>query len=382
MKIGFIGLGKLGKPVSEAMVEAGHTVDGYDINGSGSTQSVKDCVAYKDIVFVAVPTPHDPRYDGRHVCSNLPPKDFDYTITRATLAEADLHMTPGQILVLISTVLPGTCTREFIPIIKNAKFVYNPYLIAMGTVKEDFLNPEMIMMGGDSSACKVLEEFYRGMCNTKRYIRGTLEEAESIKIFYNTFITMKITMANMIQDVAMKLGNMDVDVVTNALAHSTQRIMSSKYMKAGMGDGGSCHPRDNIALRWLSKELNLGYDLFGSLIYAREQQAKNMADYLAKLSKEHNLPIVIIGKGFKPDVPYEDGSPSILVSQFVDCTFDDFSEPAVFLLAHSRRTTFGKANEEYQFPKGSIIVDPWRERGNAIPYGKSYSKITTNSRNS
>lgn len=68
MKIGFIGLGKLGKPVSEAMVEAGHTVDGYDINGSGSTQSVKDCVAYKDIVFVAVPTPHDPRYDGRHVC--------------------------------------------------------------------------------------------------------------------------------------------------------------------------------------------------------------------------------------------------------------------------------------------------------------------------
>ena len=103
----------------------------------------------------------------------------------------------------------------------------------------------------------------------------------------------------MIQDVAMKLGNIDVDVVTEALAESTQRIISKRYMKAGMGDGGGCHPRDNIALKWLAKDLDLGYDLFGSLMHAREQQAKNMADNLTKLSKEHNLPIVIIGKSFK-----------------------------------------------------------------------------------
>lgn len=377
MKIGFIGLGKLGKPVSEAMVEAGHTVDGYDINGSGSTQSIKECVACKDIVFVAVPTPHDPRYDGRYVSSNLPPKDFDYTIARATLAEADLHMTPGQILVLISTVLPGTCTREFIPIIKNAKFVYNPYLIAMGTVKEDFLKPEMIMMGGVPCALVKLEAFYRSMCTCDRYIRGTLEECESIKIFYNTFITMKITLVNMIQDVAMGIGNMDVDVVTKALAESTNRIMSPKYMKAGMGDGGSCHPRDNIALRWLSKELDLGYDIFGSLIQAREEQARNMATYVQYIADINGLPIVIVGKGFKPDVLYEDGSPSILVSQFINCTFDDFSKPAVFLLTHSQQTTFDRENIEYSFPEGSVIIDPWRERvgSNVIHYGKRKSHL-------
>jgi UDPglucose 6-dehydrogenase len=175
----------------------------------------------------------------------------------------------------------------------------------------------------------------------------------------------------MVQDVAMKLGNMNVDVVTDALAQSTLRIMSPKYMKAGMGDGGSCHPRDNIALRWLARELDLGYDMFDTIIVAREKQAANMAKYLKKLSAEHNLPIVIIGRGFKPDVPYEDGSPSILVSQFCDCTFDDFSKPSVFLLAHSHKTTFGSPNTDYKFPEGSIIVDPWRERPGAIPYGNT-----------
>ncbi len=371
MKIGFIGLGKLGGPVVEAMEEAGHSVYGYDINGTGKS-SIEEAVRGRDIVFVAVPTPHDEQYDGRYVCSDLEPRDFDYTIAQDVLKEADQYMANNQLLVLISTVLPGTTRKHFAPIVTNATFVYNPYLIAMGTVKSDFLRPEMIMMGGDELALNKLEEFYKDMCDCERYIRGTWEECESVKIFYNTFITTKITLANMIQDVAMKIGNMNVDVVTDALALSTQRIMSPKYMKAGMGDGGSCHPRDNIALRWLAQEIDLGYDLFDAIIKAREVQAKNMADFLTARSKEANLPIVIVGKGFKPDLEYEDGSPSILVSQFCDAKFDVFDEPAVFLLAHSRQTTFGKTNEEYKFPEGSVIVDPWREREGAIHYGISY----------
>ena len=130
---------------------------------------------------------------------------------------------------------------------------------------------------------------------TERYIHGTYEEIESLKIFYNTFITTKITLCNMIQDVSHKLGNMNVDVVTKALAESTMRIMSPKYMKAGMGDGGSCHPRDNIALKYLAEKLELGYDLFGGLIKAREEQARNMAQYLHELSEYYKLPIVIVG---------------------------------------------------------------------------------------
>ena len=87
------------------------------------------------------------------------------------------------------------------------------------------------------------------MENDPRYVIGTWDECECIKVFYNTFISTKIGLVNMIQDVAEKQGNINVDVVTTALAKSDQRIMGPSYMKAGMGDGGACHPRDNIALR-------------------------------------------------------------------------------------------------------------------------------------
>ena len=366
MKIGFIGTGKLGSPASEFFEEKGFDVTRADIG-----DSIEDCVKDRDFVFVAVPTPHLPEYDGRYVCSHLEPFDFYYGIVKEVVEEANKHMNKNQCLVLISTVLPGTCTREIAPLITNTNFLYNPYLIAMGTVKEDMATPEMIMIGGDEFWSNKLMWFYKKVSKTYRYIRGTYEEIESVKIFYNTFITTKITLVNMIQDVAMKLGNMDVDVVTNALAESTMRIMSPKYMKAGMGDGGSCHPRDNIALRYLAKELDLGYDLFDTIIKAREEQARNMANFLKGVSAAHDLPIVILGKGFKPDVPYEDGSPSVLVSQFCDCTFDDLSKPAVFLCAHSKQTTFGTTNDDYDFPEGSVIVDPWREREGAIQYGNT-----------
>ena len=114
---------------------------------------------------------------------------------------------------------------------------------------------------------------------------GTWEEAEGIKIFYNTYISAKVGIVNMIQDFAMKIGNMNVDVVTNALANSTIRLQSPKYMTAGMGDAGACHPRDNIALRWLADEYDLGYDMFSTIMGAREIQAKNLGLFLVEQAK-------------------------------------------------------------------------------------------------
>ena len=243
--IGFIGIGKLGSPASDFFEEAGHVVKRADVG-----DSIEDCVKDCEFVFVAVPTPHDPLYDGKYICSDLEPKDFSYDIVKDVIIKANEVMNKKQCLVLISTVLPGTVRREIAPLVTRTNLLYNPYLIAMGTVKADMAKPEMIMIGGDPELATALQIMYMNMpVNCNRYIKGTYEEIESTKIFYNTFITMKITMCNMIQDVAMKLGNMNVDVVTQALAESTDRIMSPKYMKAGMGDGGSCHPRDNIALR-------------------------------------------------------------------------------------------------------------------------------------
>lgn len=389
MKVGFIGLGKLGLPCAEEIAKKGHDVSGYDIRLVEPTtlvkicKSIKEAVQDRDIVFIAVPTPHDPAYDGRAPTAHLEPKDFSYKIVKQCLVEANKHMDKRQLLVLISTVLPGTTRREFVQLVTNTRFVYNPYLIAMGSVGWDMINPEMVMIGTEDGSetgdARQLKEFYETvMENNPRYEIGTWDECECIKVFYNTFISAKIGLVNMIQDVAVKQGNINVDVVTNALAKSTMRIMGPQYMKAGMGDGGACHPRDNIALRYLAENLDLGYDLFDAIMNAREIQAKNLALELVKHAKEHRMSIFIHGKAYKPGVEYCDGSYSLLVGHYCEelgfpptyidpLTGDDIKYcHGVILLAHNKKVTYEyRGFEENQnlyciIEKGSIVVDPWR----------------------
>jgi UDPglucose 6-dehydrogenase len=200
----------------------------------------------------------------------------------------------------------------------------------------------------------------------------------------------------MIQDVAQKQGNINVDVVTKALADSTMRIMGPQYMTAGMGDGGGCHPRDNIALRYMAHELNLGYDIFDAIMNARELQAKNVALELVKYAEETNMPIFIHGKAYKPGVEYCDGSYSLLVGHYVEeqghrvtyidpLTGDDveLGMPSIILLAHSASTTYKYMQEEgdstdklyCKIPSNSIVVDPWRnfssDTSKVIHYGNT-----------
>ena len=390
MKVGFIGLGKLGLPCAETIATK-YSVTGYDIYAKSSntvkiSDNIRGAVTGKDIVFVAVQTPHDPVYDGSQPITHLPNKDFDYSIVKNVLQEIDTWASPDQLIVLISTVLPGTVRRELRDCITIPRFIYNPYLIAMGSVEWDMINPEMVIIGTEDGSetgdAKLLIDFYKPlMANNPRYVVGTWDEAESIKIFYNTFISTKIALVNMIQDVAIKNGNINVDVVTNALANSTTRIMSSKYMTAGMGDAGPCHPRDNIALRWLAENLNLGYDIFDTIMSARESQALNLARYLKRIQLEKNLPIYILGKSYKPDVDILDGSYSLLLGHYLESIQAKFyyvdpltgdrppftGLPVIAFLAHNRTVTYGYTGEQTEqelytdLEPGSVVVDPWRQ---------------------
>lgn len=359
MNIAFIGLGKLGLPCAEVIAQKGHSVTGYDIEIKDTRHitvftTIEAAVKDRDIVFIAVPTPHDPDYDGRAPTAHLQPKDFQYDIVKEVIAEANKHMTKDQLLVLISTVLPGTVRREFIPLVTNTRFVYNPYLIAMGTVAWDMVNPEMVMIGTEDGTetgdAKQLVDFYKSiMENDPRYVIGTWDECECIKVFYNTFISTKIGLVNMVQDVAQKQGNINVDVVTGALRDSTQRIMGPSYMKAGMGDGGACHPRDNIALRYMADKLNLGYDIFDSVMNAREIQAKNMAIEILKYGNK----IQFSSDSYKPDVEYVDGSYSLLVQHYV--------RKLGGWVVNETPSVVVRVHENDKLPEGDYIVfDPWR----------------------
>ena len=256
----------------------------------------------------------------------------------------------------------------------------------MGSVEWDMVNPEMVIIGTEDGSetgdAKLLTDFYKTiMENDPRYVIGTWDEAECIKVFYNTFISAKIGLVNMIQDVAVKQGNINVDVVTSALANSTMRIMGPKYMTAGLGDAGPCHPRDNIALRYLAEELDLGYDLFDAIMKAREKQAKNLARFIYEQAKVTNMQssVYIHGKAYKPNVAYTEGSYSLLVGSYLremgiePIYIDPLTEEreikfavGIFLLAHNQQVTYGYSGvtDEQpmycEFGAGSVIIDPWR----------------------
>ena len=396
-----IGVGKLGQDCAEVMAEY-YDVVGYDVVQRSPSfpmrSTIQETVGDRDIIFIAAPTAHDPIYGGETPTSHLPNKDFDYSIVIDILTEVNKHVNKNQLVVLISTVLPGTVRNILEPCITNSRFIYNPYLIAMGTIKWDMINPEMIIIGTEDGSltgdAEELIEFYRVfMKNDPRYEVGTWDEAESIKIFYNTFISTKIALVNMIQDVAQTNGNINSDVVTQALARSTQRIMGPQYMKAGMGDGGACHPRDNIALRYLADRLDLGYDLFDSIMKAREVQAENMAKFCLK----YGTNITIIGKSYKPGVPYTNGSSSLLVGYYIEqlggtVNYYDPNTGDLNLKPFWTEVYLIGYIEDYvmnlKFSENSTIIDPWRTiklsdnviSNNVIHYGntrivdKSYTK--------
>jgi len=392
INIGFVGLGKLGMDAAEVFAQH-YRVRGYD-TAPRTSNTVEICdlaqvVEHSDWIFVAVPTPHAEGYDGSTPSSHLPPRDFGHEAVTDALSKINRLAGSPKRVVLISTVLPGTTRQRFIGLLDQYhEFLYNPYLIAMGSVKWDMVNPEMIMIGTEDGkenalAAELVALYGPMMQNNPRIVVGTWDECEAIKIFYNTFISAKVGLVNMIQDFAMRIGNINVDVVTDALSASTMRIMGPKYMTAGMGDAGACHPRDNIALRWLAEEYDIGYDMFDTIMHAREIQAENLAKFLVIQAQRYNLPIVIHGKAYKPDVPYCIGSYSTLIAHYIqmaghtvtyvdpladDTTHvvTDFDQAAVLLLAHNRSITYSNVTGDhadhfyYGIRPGSVIVDPWR----------------------
>lgn len=269
MRIGFMGLGKLGLPCALAIEEKGHDVCGYDIDprvaeiiasrylpyreegaqyrlnrSNIRLTSVKEMVSSSEIIFVPIQTPHDERYEG---CTRIPDTrtDFNYSWLKAGIKElndAVVEQDKDKVVIIISTVLPGTIKTHILPIINgNDRFhlCYNPFFIAMGTAIWDFTHPEFVLFGTESQyAADVTREFYSTIHDSPFY-QTDIINAEMIKVCYNTFIGMKIAYANTIMEMCHKNGG-NVDEVMNGIKLATERVISPKYLSGGMGDGGGC----------------------------------------------------------------------------------------------------------------------------------------------
>lgn len=424
MDIGFIGLGKLGLPCSVAIAEKGHTVYGFEIDrelvsnykkGISNlyepdmdnrlqkalpnikfADSIDEVASNADICFIAVQTPHAPELDGasrhRHIR-----KDFDYSfVVKAAegIAHSINHCEGHKVVAIISTVLPGT-TRNLIypamqkiiakPLGQGWGLCYNPLFIAMGQTIADFANPEFTLIGEKTSsrAGDMLEQFYNTIHDSPK-LRMTWDNAETVKMCYNTFIGLKIIFANTLMQICHHIPGGDCDVVSEAFCQATDRLISRRFLRGGMGDGGACHPRDNLALGFLSDKLGLDYNLFDFVMTVREKQA----EWLADLMCQYKLPKVILGKTFKPDTNLTVGSCSVLLANILKekgekVTFYDPvvapslppEVPSVYLIG-----TMWKEFKDFDFAPGSVVIDPWRmidsvpEGVEIIPIGRGKIK--------
>jgi UDPglucose 6-dehydrogenase len=410
MKVGFVGTGKLGLPVALVYASKGHELLCYDpMYGPGTRPleklveeerdpsndgSLREWLQEKtlvfefadlarvvnesDLVFVAVQTPHNPTYEG---ATRIPEErvDFDYTYLRTAMMDISAVCTRPTPVIIISTVLPGTLRREIIPLLSDAvKVCYNPYFIAMGTVASDCLSPEFILFGKhDSSTSDIAERFYKTICDAPVFTTS-IENAEMIKVSYNTFITTKTVLGNTIMDLCSRLPGTNCDEVLRGLSLGTRRIVSPAYLRGGMGDGGGCHPRDNIALSWLSRSVGLHYDYYDHIMKLRESQCETIAVALERLSLAHpEKSVWLLGKSFKPNTAITTGSSAVLLGHILEerglpyafhdphtGNTDTPTAPCIACItcSHSKFLT-------YRLPPGSILVDPHRLYSACVPDG-------------
>lgn len=405
MNVGWCGLGALGLTCALALGKhGGHDIVGYDpsprpariltgetpppeeagieelLNGPRLTlaASPAEVVAATDgIVMVSVQTPHDPRYGGEQPMPGRP-VDFEYGyLVQAVrdIARAAEEQGKNITIVVISTVLPGTTRAHLAPLCgPRVRLVYGPYFIAMTSTVADFLRPEFVLLGSDDRAALDQVAALYATVHDRTVHAVSIESAELLKVAYNCFISTKIVFANMVMEICEKTGA-DCDQIADGLALASDRITSPAYMRGGMGDSGACHPRDNQAMSWLADRLGLSVDLMGFVSEAREAQSGWLADVVEHWHRMSGLPVVLLGKAYKPNVSLTQGSAGLLLAHqlrargidlehhdpFVDGVARDEDGNALGEGPHRAVyvvTTKHDCFREYGIPPGSVVIDP------------------------
>lgn len=266
-----------------------------------ATNSWEEAVMGSDVSFVIVPTPSDESggFMNEYViaaCEN---------IGAVLKKKKEFHL-----VVVISTTMPMSSEKYLIPALEEASgkkcgvdfgYCYGPTLVALGSVIRDFLNPDLIMIGeSDVRSGDLLEAFYRTVMGDRPPIhRVDPTEAELAKISLNTYITMKISYANMIGMIADAM-NIRVDAVTKIIGSDSR--VGSKYLRAGGSYGGPCFPRDNRALARAAELVGVETHLPQATDRTNRQQIEEaVRKVLKEMENDADSKVGILGVSYKPD---------------------------------------------------------------------------------
>jgi len=342
--ISVIGLGKLGLCSAACFASKGYKVIGVDIDShrvdlinSGqnpisetglsdilkkckdnlkATTDYKEAIDNSQVTFIVVATPSEA--DGSF--SNQQLEESLKAIGLALKDKDDYHL-----VVITSTVMPGTSEHvgKFILEETSGKkcgkdfgIAYNPEFIALGSVIHDFLNPDFILIGEFSKKDgDILEKIYKHTCdNEPKFGRMNLVSAEIAKISLNCYVTMKITYANSLACICEKVPGADSQIITSSIGMDTR--IGKKYLKPGLGYGGPCFPRDNVAFAAFARKVGEKAKLAEMVDEVNSDQIRRIENIVKDMIKELNkskkdVAIGVLGLSYKPNTPIIEESQAI-----------------------------------------------------------------------
>ena len=342
MNISVVGLGKLGSVLAGVMTECGHEVVGVDLNRDfvdsinagrapvrepgldemiarnaahlSATTDLGEAVAKTEITFVVVPTPSGPdaTFSLRYVL------DAADGIGRALASKSSYHL-----VVISSTVMPGSTGGEILARLEQASgrecgpdfgLCYNPEFIALGSVIRDMSKPDMILIGeSDPRAGDLLENVYRTVCpNNPPVARMNFVNAELTKISVNTFVTTKISFANMLAEIGDKVPGADAEVVGQAIGLDTR--IGRKYLTGAFGYGGPCFPRDNKAFARFAELHHVDATLARATDQVNQRQVIRVAARVLEVAAPGDR-VAILGLSYKPDTDVIEESQGVMLAK-------------------------------------------------------------------
>ncbi len=414
-KISIIGLGKVGSSMLATFASKGYQVIGVDLNADivkkvnegvapvnetgldellekykdniTSTQSYEEAILNSNISFIIVPTPSK---DSGEFSTQFVEKAIEQ-IGKVLKYKSSYHL-----IVLTSTVLPGSSEEKILPFLESAVgrkcglnfgYCYSPLFIALGSVIKNIISPDMVLIGGyDARSSDILESFYKTIVDNNAPIaRMNIVNAELTKISVNSYITTKISFANTLADICENLPGSDVDVISQAVGLDSR--IGNKYLKAGLGFGGPCFPRDNAAFSFSATSIGASAPLAVATHQMNQTQIdrviKKLIEFGGKLEK-----VAVLGLAYKLNTAVTEESQGLeiatkLISRNLDILIFDPMSKFMDKKQFSPKIKFAKSAQEClnwadaiiitlpydefkitpeQLPKGKypVIIDCWR----------------------
>jgi UDPglucose 6-dehydrogenase len=342
--LSIIGLGKLGAPMAAVFSAKGFTVIGLDLNSDfvaainrcvapvpepllqemieagrvrlSATTDYAEAVSRSDVSFIIVPTPSS----ANRFFSNKFVLEAVAQIGRVLRGKSNYH-----VVAITSTVMPGSTDGDIRQTLERASgrkvgvdlgLCYNPEFVALGSVVKDMLRPDMILIGeSDARAGDVLEAIYHQCTESNpEFHRMSLVNAELCKISVNTFVTTKISYANMIADMCDHLPGADSEIVTRAVGADSR--IGRKYLRGAIGYGGPCFPRDNKAFIALARSLGVNSALAEATDRLNDHQLHRLMGAVEAHAAAESV-IAVLGMSYKPMTPVIEESQGVELARLL-----------------------------------------------------------------